>query len=62
MCENFTATQIADMLEESPMRIRYIISKLRIRPVHRVGIIRLFSEQQVQTIKDGLYTMRVRCS
>ena len=60
--EEFTIGQIADRYQEPPARVAYIISKYRIKPIRRVGIIRLFSEQQVQAIKDGLYTMQVRSS
>ena len=60
--EEFTIGQIADRLEEPPARVAYIVSKHRIKAIRRIGIIRLFSEQQVQAIKDGLYTMQVRCS
>ena len=58
--QGFTVGQIADQLEEPPARVAYIISKLRLKPRCRVGIIRLFDESQVQAIKDGLFTMQVR--
>jgi len=56
----FTVGQIADRLQEPPSRITYVISKYRLKPVQRVGIIRLFSEQQVEAIRDGLYGMQIR--
>ena len=39
-----TIGQIADVLEEPPARVAYVISKYRLKPVQRVGIIRLFDE------------------
>ena len=55
-----TVGQIADVLKEPPARIAYIISKYRIKPVQRVGIIRLFDEEQIEAIKQGLYGIQVR--
>ncbi|MCP4612709.1 MAG: hypothetical protein GY845_28770 [Planctomycetes bacterium] len=57
-----TIGQIADILEEPPARIAYIISKYRLKPVSRVGIIRLFSTEQVKTMKQGLYGIQIRRS
>ena len=50
--ELFTIGQIADRLEEPVPRIGYIIAKHRIKPVSRVGIIRLFGEQQIEAIRE----------
>ena len=58
--DNYTASQIADMFGEPPQRVTYIISKYRLKPVQRVGIIRLFSEEQVEAIKQGLYGIQIR--
>jgi len=58
--DKFTVGQIADKVEEPPARVAYIISKLRLKPRQRVGIIRLFDEAQVQAIKEGLYSMQIR--
>ncbi len=55
-----TASQIADMLEEPPQRVTYVIRKYRLKAVRRVGIIRLFSEEQVKAIKQGLYGIQIR--
>ena len=52
--------QIADRLEEPPARVAYIVSKHRFKAVQRVGIIRLFSQQQVEAIKQGLFEIQVR--
>ena len=49
-----TLGQIADELGQPPTRVSYVVSKYRLKPVARVGIIRLFSEQQVQAIRQGL--------
>ena len=55
-----TASQIADKLGEPPQRITYIIRKYRLKPRERIGIIRLFDEQQVKEIKQGLYGIQTR--
>lgn len=60
--KHLTIGQMADILEEPPARIAYIISKYRIKPVERVGIIRLFDQQQIKTIKQGLYGIQIRRS
>jgi len=57
-----TASQIADQLGEPPQRVTYIIRKYRLKPVSRVGITRLFSEEQVKVIKQGLYGIQIRSS
>lgn len=55
-----TASQIADRLSEPPQRITYIIRKHRIKSIARVGIIRLFSHEQIEAIKQGLYGIQIR--
>lgn len=55
-----TIGQIADQLQEPPARVAYIVSKYRLKPVSRVGILRLFGEQQVEAIKQGLYGIQIR--
>jgi hypothetical protein len=55
-----TIGQIADRLAEPPSRVSYIISKYRMKPVHRVGIIRLFDESQIKVIRQGLYGIQIR--
>ena len=55
-----TASQIADRLSEPPARIAYIVSKYRLKPVQRIGIIRLFDEEQIKVIKHGLYNIQLR--
>ncbi len=57
-----TASQIADQLGEPPQRITYIIRKYRLKPVQRIGIIRLFDEEQIKAIKQGLYGIQIRSS
>ena len=57
-----TVGQIADVLKEPPARIAYIISKYRLKPVQRIGIIRLFDEEQVKAVKQGLYGIQIRSS
>lgn len=60
MANLFTVTQIADRLEERSHRVTYMITKCKLKPVERVGIIRLFNEAQIQIIKDGLYGLRIQ--
>ncbi len=57
-----TASQIADQLGEPPQRVTYIIRKYRLKPVQRIGIIRLFDEEQIKAIKQGLYGIQIRSS
>jgi len=57
-----TVGQIADVLKEPPARIAYIISKYRLKPVQRIGIIRLFDETQIKMIKQGLSGIQIRRS
>jgi hypothetical protein len=58
--DTLTVGQIADILQEPPQRVAYIITKYRIKAIKRVGIIRLFGPRQVSAIKQGLYTIQVR--
>ena len=55
-----TAGQIADELGEPPQRVCCIIRKHRMKPVKRIGIIRLFDEQQVKAIKQALFNIQIR--
>ena len=57
-----TIGQIADQLGEPPSRVAYIISKFRLKPRERIGIIRLFDEDQVEAIRSGLYDIQIRNS
>ena len=58
----FTVTELCDLFEEPPERVKYIISKLRLRPIARVGAIRLFDQQQMRVIKEGLFNIQIRSS
>jgi len=60
MSNLLTVSQIADQLCEPPQRVAYIIRKHRIKPVERIGIIRLFDERQVKAIQQGLYGIQIR--
>ena len=60
MSDLFTTGQIADMLREPPTRVEYIIRRHHIKPVDRVGIIRLFNEVQVAAIKEKIFNMQIR--
>ena len=54
-----TVSQIAERFGEPPQRVAYIIRKLRIKPQRRVGITRMFRDQQIAAIKQGLYGIRI---
>lgn len=56
----YTVGDIADLLGEPPARVGYIISKHRIKPAERVGIIRIFNAQQVELVRQYLYDIQVR--
>jgi hypothetical protein len=56
----FTASEIADLLNEPLPRVQYIINKKRIKPVRRIGIIRLFDKAQIDIVKAGLYGIQIR--
>jgi len=60
--EVMTAGQIAEKLGEPPQRVAYIIRKHRLKPVARVGIIRLFGEEQVDVIRRALSGIQMRSS
>lgn len=60
--ELFTVGQISDHLDEPPSRVAYIISKYRLKPIKRIGIIRLFGPEQISAIKRGLYDIQIRRS
>ena len=55
-----TVSQIADQFSEPPQRVAYIIRKHRLKPVERIGIIRLFTEQQIEAVRQGLYNIQIR--
>ncbi len=55
-----TVSHIAEWLAEPPQRVAYVIRKCRIKPVQRIGLIRLFSESQLEAIRRGLYDIQIR--
>lgn len=58
MTENttqYTVSQIAEILQEPPQRIAYVVKKLRLKPVQRIGLIRLFTEADIKAVKKGCY-------
>lgn len=59
MVNLLTVSEIADLLGEPPQRVAYVIRKFRIKPEKRIGIIRLFKDQQLTAIKQGLYGIRI---
>ncbi len=59
MSNLLTVSQIADRFGEPPQRVAYVIRKFRIKPEHRIGIIRLFDDKQLAAVKQGLYGIRI---
>ncbi len=59
MSELQTVSQIAEQLGEPPQRVAYIIRKFHIKHHKRIGIIRLFEYEQIDSIKQGLYGIRI---
>jgi len=57
--KQYTVGTLAEHFQEPPARIAYVISKYRIKPCQRIGIIRLFNDAQAEAIKQGLYGLRV---
>lgn len=56
----YTISEIADLLDEPPQRISYIARKLRLKPVQRIGLIRLFDRKQKEQIRQGCFDLQVR--
>jgi len=55
-----TIGQIAEKLQEPVARVGYVVSKYHIKHVRRIGIIRIFSPEQIEAIRQGLYGLQVR--
>ncbi len=55
-----TINEIADDLGEYPNRVRYMATKLRIKPVRRAGLTGLYNDIAITLIKQGLYGMRIQ--
>ena len=56
----YTVGEIGRRLREPTFRISYIIDKHHLEPVERAGIIRQFSEAQVQDIQAAVQRLRVK--
>jgi DNA-binding transcriptional MerR regulator len=54
----FTIGQIADELKQPPSRLKYLISKHRIKPVARVANVRLFDQTTLNTLRSTLLQKR----
>ena len=50
----FTLGQLAERLDVSTHRLKYAVDQYRIVPVGRVGIIRVWSEDQIPSIRSAL--------
>ena len=50
----FTIGQIADELKQPPSRLKYLISKHRIKPIARVANMRLCDETTLETLRFTL--------
>ena len=53
-----TSGEIANRLGVSRIHIRYAILKSEVRPVRRVGLIRMFSEHDIPKIEAAVKTIR----
>lgn len=62
MCELLTIGDIARKLEVARARLDYAVMKMGIRERGRVGILRLFSPDQIPVIEAALATVRPRQS
>ncbi len=60
--DRLTVGQMSDMLEEPPARVAYMIRKHRIKPIARIGIIRLFDRKSLKEIKEALLDIQIRRS
>lgn len=56
----WTVGQIADQLGQPPSRVAYLIAKHRLKPIGRVGIIRLFSQQQTEVLRESMHELHRR--
>lgn len=52
--------EIADILSEPPQRIRYVVSKLRIKHCRLVGNTRMYDESAQNLIKSSIYNIRIQ--
>lgn len=52
--ELLTITQIAKLENEPPHRVGYAIERYQIQPAQRVGIIRVFTRDQLPAIRAAL--------
>jgi hypothetical protein len=57
-----SVAEIAEMLSEPPQRVRYIVSKLRIKHCRLVGNSRMYDEAAQARIKQALYGIRIQRS
>ena len=60
MSQLLTVGQIADDLNRPSTRVAYAIDKLRIKPVRRVGIIRLFGADAIDQIRSGVMEIEAK--
>lgn len=52
----YTVGQIAEQLKRPKTRIAYLIAKHQLKEAKRCGIIRLFSDKQIDVIRKSLNT------
>jgi len=55
--KQYTVSQIAEILQEPPQRIAYVVRKLQLKPIQRIGLIRLFTQADIKAIKQGCYNL-----
>jgi hypothetical protein len=52
-----TAGVIADELGAPLSRVLYLLRKLRVRPIGRTGILRVYSQEGVEVVREALRQM-----
>ena len=60
MANLHTVSKIAKALGERPSTVRYVISYNGIEAVERAGLVRLFSDAQVETIRQLCFNLQVQ--
>ena len=60
MAKLLTVGDVARALEEPQPRVNYALAKACIQPVGRVGILRMFSVDQLPEIREAIDSIRVR--
>lgn len=52
--------EIADLLSETPQRVRYMVSKQRIKYCRLIGNSRMYNEAAQTLVKEALFNIRIQ--